>query len=71
MSVDLNNVIEIARYTLLDKHLVATSRLEEALGYDSLTHLQLVLELEKHSGKKLVGDLAETATLLEVSTRFA
>lgn len=69
--MDLNIVVEIARKTLLDKRLTADSRLEEALGYDSLTHLQFVLELEKRSGVKLSGDLTETATLSEVSSRFA
>jgi acyl carrier protein len=68
--MDVNTVVEIARRTLLDKRMVATSRLEEALGYDSLTHLQLVLELEKHSGMKLTGDLAETDTLEQVNARF-
>lgn len=69
--MDVNTVVEIARRTLLDKRLLPSSRLEEALGYDSLTHLQLILELEKHSGKKLVGDLIETVTLEQVSARFA
>jgi acyl carrier protein len=69
--MDVDMVVEIARRTLMDKRLVATSRLEEALGYDSLTYLQFVLELEKKSGKKLVGDLAENATLEDVSARFS
>lgn len=69
--MDLDTVVEIAQKTLLDKRLTAASRLEEAVGYDSLTHLQLVLELEKRSGVKLRGDLPETTTLAEVSARFA
>lgn len=69
--MDLNTVVEIARKTLLDKRLTASSRLEEAVGYDSLTHLQFVLELEKQSGVKLRGDLSEAATLSEVSAFFA
>ena len=65
--MDTNVVLEIARRTLLDSTLTSESRLENAAGYDSLTHLQFVIELEKQSGRKLTGDLAETATLQEVA----
>jgi acyl carrier protein len=65
--MDVTTVVEIARRALLDRTIGPASRLEDAAGYDSLTHLQFVLELEKKSGHKLSGDLAETATLKEVS----
>lgn len=65
--MDVTSVVEIARKTLLDSSLVPESRLEEAAGYDSLTHLQFVLELEKRSGRKIHGDIAEAATLKDVS----
>lgn len=67
----IDSVVEIARRTLLDKTLVSTSRLEDAAGYDSLTHLQFVLELEKKAGKKLNGQLLESATLEDVVARFS
>ncbi len=65
--MDVTSVVEIARKTLLDSSLGPASRLEEAAGYDSLTHLQFVLELEKRSGRKMHGDIAETATLEDIS----
>jgi acyl carrier protein len=65
--MDVTNIVDIARRTLLDASLGPQSRLEEAAGYDSLTHLQFVLEIEKRSGRKIQGDLAETATLEEVT----
>lgn len=64
--MDLGNVVDIARRTLMDATLGPSSRLEEAAGYDSLTHLQFILEVEKRSGQKIHGDIAETATLTDI-----
>lgn len=43
--MDVNAIVEIARKALLDPSLGPDSRLAQAAGYDSLTHLQFVLEL--------------------------
>jgi acyl carrier protein len=65
--MDVTTVVDIARRTLLDRSLESDSRLEQAAGYDSLTHLQFVLEIEKKSGRKIHGDLPENVTLQEVA----
>lgn len=65
--MEVEEVVGIARRVFMDATLEEKSRLEQALGYDSLTHLQFVIELERKAGCRIVDDIAQTATLQEVS----
>lgn len=49
----IEEILTIARETLEDKNLSGSSRLQEGTGYDSMAHVQFVIELEAHFNMKL------------------
>jgi len=70
--MNVATVVEIARRVLMDQGLGSCSHVEDANGYDSLTKVQFVLELERASGAKLCNnnELEESMTLEQVATLF-
>lgn len=64
---DTTEVIKLAREIFDDEQLELTTKLEEAYGYDSMAHVQFIVELEGVFNISLEdGEISRTQTFEEV-----